>query len=75
MLRWEGPFVDNVPHGVGQAYVANRNEDEHERWSGDTAVKGPPLEFENGRPARIFWNGQFVDWKDDVRRREGGGGV
>lgn len=50
ILRWEGPFVDNLAHGVGQAYVAAKFEDEHERWSGDTAVKGPLIAFDEGRP-------------------------
>ena len=35
-------------HGVGQAYVAAEMEDEHGRWSGDTAVKGPSLTFVRG---------------------------
>ena len=39
ILHWEGPFVNNRAHGIGQAYVAAKFEDEHKRWSGDTAVK------------------------------------
>lgn len=50
ILRWEGPFVNDRAHGVGQAYVTANFEDEHERWSGDTAVKGPSIEFVEGRP-------------------------
>ena len=51
LLRWEGPFVNDKPHGSGQAYVAAPMEDdEHERWAGDTAVKGPIVEFVEGGP-------------------------
>ena len=27
--RWEGPFVDDKPHGIGQAYVRAERDDEH----------------------------------------------
>jgi hypothetical protein len=52
VLRWEGPFVDDKPHGEGQAYVQAdaEEEDEHGRWSGDLAVKGPVVEFGEGLP-------------------------
>ena len=50
ILRWEGPFANDRPHGLGQAYVAAEKEDEHGRWSGDTAIKGPEIEFVNGEP-------------------------
>lgn len=50
ILRWEGPFVDNLAHGVGQAYVANPSKDELNRWAGDTAVAGPRIIFKRGQP-------------------------
>ena len=55
VLRWEGPFVDDKPHGIGQAYVRAERDDEHGRWVGDTAVKGPLLEFVEGKP--VNWPG------------------
>ena len=41
-------FEDNQPHGEGQAYVAATNLAGDERWAGDTAVKGPVVEFVEG---------------------------
>jgi hypothetical protein len=52
ILRWEGNFVNNLAHGIGQAYVAAGDDErmkDDDRWVGDTAVKGPKLEFQNGR--------------------------
>ena len=49
ILRWEGEFVDDRAHGVGQTYVAAEM-DGDERWAGDTAVRGAELEFAEGRP-------------------------
>ena len=48
LLRWEGPFVNDKAHGQGQAFVALKDEDEHGRWAGDTAVKGPVVNFVEG---------------------------
>ena len=48
-MRWEGEFVNNHPHGIGQAYVAATNLEGDERWAGDTAVKGPVVEFVEGK--------------------------
>ena len=48
LLRWEGSFMNDRPHGKGQAYVAAEMEGD-ERWSGDTAVKGPAVEFVHGK--------------------------
>ena len=53
--RWEGDFVDDKPHGIGQAYVRAERDDEHGRWVGDTAVKGPLLEYVEGKP--VNWPG------------------
>ena len=50
VARWEGSFHNNVPHGKGQLYYFSEAEDEHGRWEGDLAVKGPMLEFRNGTP-------------------------
>ena len=50
VLRWEGPFVNDLAHGVGQAYVAAEGMEGDERWAGDTAVKGPRIEFKEGMP-------------------------
>lgn len=51
IARWEGPFEDDKPHGVGQVYLPpDADEDEHGRWEGDIAVKGPKLEFVRGEP-------------------------
>lgn len=50
VLRWEGPFENDRAHGSGQAYVQAEMDDEHGRWSGDLAVKGPTLEFCEGQP-------------------------
>ena len=36
------------PHGSGQAYVASVEMEGDERWAGDTAVKGPVVEFVDG---------------------------
>ena len=49
ILRWEGPFVDDLAHGVGQAYVKADFGKDDKRWTGDTAVKGPMIEFDRGR--------------------------
>ena len=49
VLRWEGEFVNDKPHGKGQAYVAAEKKEGDERWIGDTAVRGPEIEFENGK--------------------------
>ena len=54
MLRWEGPFRNDRPHGSGQAFVKADGEDEHGRWSGDTAVKGGVVVFEDGRVLSNF---------------------
>ena len=48
-------LVDDKPHGIGQAYVRAERDDEHGRWVGDTAVKGPLLEFVEGKP--VNWPG------------------
>lgn len=48
ILRWEGPFVDDLAHGVEQAYVKADFEEDDERWTGDTAVKGLTIDFERG---------------------------
>ena len=48
LLRWEGPFVNDVAHGTGQSYVAAQMKDGDARWVGDTAVKGETLEFHKG---------------------------
>ena len=54
ILRWEGPFIDDLAHGTGQAYVrAEGLEADDERWEGDTAVKGPTIEFVEGRPVSL----------------------
>jgi len=41
-----------LPHGKGQLYYPPNLEDDDEdaRWEGDLAVKGPVLEFVNGKP-------------------------
>ena len=49
VLRWEGSFVNDFAHGVGQSFVkAEHLGEEDERWVGDTAVKGPEIEFVRG---------------------------
>jgi len=48
-LRWEGSFVNNKQHGVGQMYVQAKGMEGDERWAGDTAVKGPVVEFKEGQ--------------------------
>ena len=60
MLRWEGPFVHDRAHGVGQAYVAAEMEEGDERWAGDTAVKGPLIEFNCGTPVDFPPGGSVV---------------
>ena len=48
LLRWEGNFVEDRPRGAGQAFVVNTaaaEDNEDERWLGDTAIKGPIIEF------------------------------
>jgi hypothetical protein len=53
LARWEGPFVGDKPHGQGQLYYPpdlSSAGDEHGRWEGDIAIKGPLLEFEMGMP-------------------------
>ena len=47
----QGPFVDNVPHGAGRGYVKMEKKDKtDQRWEGDTAVKGPVIVFDMGKP-------------------------
>ena len=49
--RMQGPFVDNVPHGAGRGYVKMEKKDKtDQRWEGDTAVKGPVIVFDMGKP-------------------------
>lgn len=56
VLRWEGPFNNDLPHGVGQAYVRAPGEEGEfaadGRWVGDTAIKGPTVEFAQGKPVK-----------------------
>lgn len=53
ILRWEGAFTSNQAHGIGQTYIASplQGSEDEERWSGDLAIKGALLEFNNGRVA------------------------
>ena len=53
LLRWEGSFVNDQAHGIGQSYIAAEAMEEDDRWAGDTAVKGKEIVYKDGEIIKI----------------------